>query len=116
MVEENIPSRHIPDSNVSIASSRHQNMTPRHHGPYTHDMTLQTSQMPPRGVEDVNFCVVESDDDVFVGEMQTCDDSLVRGDLTLIDLAANAPGSLDLVSLLEMGSICHGFRASTYSG
>lgn len=65
-------------------------------------MTLQTSQVFALGVENVDLGIVEGNDDVLVSQMQTCHDTLIGSNLSLINLTAHPPSRLDLVFLLEM--------------
>ena len=60
----------------------------------------------------MNLSIVKSDDNVLVGQVKTSDNTLIGGDLPLIDFAASAPGSLNLITLLEVGAIGHGFGTS----
>ena len=76
-------------------------------------MALQTSQVLALGVEDVYLCIVQRDNDVLVGEMQTGYDTLIWGNLSLVDLTTSSPGCFDLIFLLEVRAVSHGLRSST---
>jgi len=68
--------------------------------------------MPAFGVEDVDFGVVEGDDDVRGCEVQTRHYALIGCDLPRIYFAACAPGCFDLVALFEVGAVAHCFGAA----
>src|SRR6202012_3934002 len=100
-----IPSGHVPHTHVAVAAAADQNVVPRHHGPDAHDVALQSLLVTSLGVEDVDFGVVEGNDNVFVGQMQASDDANVRGDPAVVDLAAMLPGGVDHVALLEVRAV-----------
>lgn len=97
-----IPSSHIPDSHIPVTAARDKGIAPRHHSPDTHDMALQTSQMPTLGVKNVNLCVVKGHNNILVCQVQASNHTLIRCNLPLVNFASDAPSRLDLVALLEM--------------
>lgn len=64
------------------------------------------------GIENMNFGIVQGNDDVLVSEMQAGHDTLIGCNLSLVDLAASPPSGFDLVLLLEMGAVSHGLWSS----
>jgi hypothetical protein len=54
--------------------------------------------------------IIKGHYNIFIGEVQTGDDALFRGDLPRIAMTALPPGCLDLIPLLEVRTICGGLR------
>jgi hypothetical protein len=59
--------REVPDADITIAASADESIAVRDHSPDTHDVSLQTSQMASFTIENMNLCVVERNDDIFIG-------------------------------------------------
>lgn len=66
---EFIPRSHIPDPNISITASTDQNIAPRDHCPYPHDMPCQSPLMIAFGIEDMYLGVIQGHHNVFLGQM-----------------------------------------------
>lgn len=101
-----IPCGKIPHTYVPVTATRNEKIAPWYHGPDPHNVALKRLLMLPVDVEDVDFGVVECNDNILVGQMQTGDDALFRRDLPGIAMASRPPCRLDHVSLLEMRAVC----------
>lgn len=101
-----VPSRKIPHAHVAIASTADQKITPRHHGPYAHDVSLERLLVIAYCVENMYLRIVERNHNVLVRQMQTGYYTLIWGNLPRVAYSSIPPCRLNHVSLLEMRSVC----------
>jgi hypothetical protein len=101
-MQEDVPGREIPDTDISITTTTNQKVAPWHHCPDAHHVALKRLLVRSVHIENVNLGIVEGDDDVLFSEMQASHYSLVRCDLPRVDLASRAPRRFHHVPLLEV--------------
>lgn len=99
---QGLPCSHIPYSHLAVASSANQDIVPGNHRPYPHYVPLERFLIITVGVVYMNLGIIQGDDDVFRGEMQTRDHPLVGGDMPLSASATFIPSRLNHIFLLEV--------------
>ena len=70
----------IPYSYVPIASTTHECITIRRHGPHAHNVALQATEMLAMRTEDMDLSIVQSDDNVVGSQVQRRDHTLIGCD------------------------------------
>lgn len=103
--DADLPCLQVPYAHIAIASTADHGVPPGHHGPDSHDMTLQSSHRVAIGIEDMNFGVIEGDDDVLLRQMQASDYASFLCDIASDACAARSPSRFHEVSLLEVGLV-----------
>ena len=90
-----IPSEKIPYPDVPVTSTTDQDVFPRNHGPYAHNVALQCLLSIALGIENVDLGVIKRHDDVLWRQVKTGHHPSVLGDI-LGDLsAARLPGGVN---------------------
>ena len=101
-----LPSAQVPNPDISITTAADQDVFPRDHSPYAHDMALKHSQRIALGVEDVDLSIIQSHDDVSRRQVQAGHDTTVLGDSSCGSLATSPPCRIHQVPLLEVRLVC----------
>jgi hypothetical protein len=101
-IKHNLPCGHVPNSNITVTASTDKRVFPRYHCPYAHHVAGQGLLVAAISIKNMNLCVIEGNDNVFVSQMETCDDAMVRGDLAMLNSSALFPGTVNLIALFEV--------------